>query len=65
MKYKLQDQLNITTITDVLNTKYGLKFNGACCCNYKLPNYILRKTGFVEFYRIPSDELFEWKFFDC
>ena len=34
VKYKLRDQLNIKTLIEVLNTKYGLKFNGTCCCNY-------------------------------
>ena len=58
VKCHFRDKLSIKTLTEVLNTKYGLKFNGLCCYNYKLPNYILKKTGFVEFYKTPSDELF-------
>ena len=50
VKSKLRNRLSIKSLNALLTIKYGLRRNGNCCCDYKLPNEVLKNIGSLKTY---------------
>ena len=50
VKSKLRNRLSIKSLNALLTIRYGLRRNGSCCYDYKLPKEVLKSIGTLKAY---------------
>lgn len=50
VKSKLRNRMSIKSLNALLTIRYGLRRNGSCCYDYKLPKEVLKSIGTLKAY---------------